>query len=181
MAEERKFAKLELGVLKFAPKNKDNIINYNLDEDLMRADGYKLYVPATLIPGRDYTNFRYEETEDEIHEVCDLVPLPTPEEMARQREEKFDREFFPTSLGYIRRTVTKADGSTADFLLDYVALIAKAVEKNLPYPIKAYDRPESFDEDIVDWEALQHDVFATEQFVLECLNQAGNDFKPINS
>lgn len=176
---ENRYAKLENGVLVFAPKNKDNIFNYDLDIEAMVADGYKQFVPATIEPGKNYTNFRYKETKTKITEICDEVPDPTPEEKAQQREAQFDKEFFPTSLGYIRRIVTKADGSKADFLLDYVALIAKAVEKNLPYPIKVYDRPESFDEDIIDWESLQHDAFANDQFINECLAQVGNDFKPI--
>lgn len=181
MAEEkRRFAKLiDENRIEFAPKNKGNIFNYDLDEELMIADGYKLYVPAELEPGKSYTNFRYKETKTQIKELCDLVPDPTPEELEEQRREQFHKEFFNTSLGYIRRTVTKANGETADFLLDYTALIAKAVEKGLNYPIITYDEPD-FTEDITDWTQYQNHVVATEQFVLECLAQAGNDFIPQN-
>lgn len=178
--EKRRFAKLiNETELEFAPKNKGNIFNYDLDEDLMRADGYKLFVPATLEPGKNYTNFRYTETATQIKELCDLVPDPTPEELYQQRYEQFHREFFNTSLGYIRRIVTKADGSTADFLLDYVSLINKAVESGLQYPIITYDEPD-FNEDVTDWTQYQHHVYATNQFILECLAQAGNDFVPVN-
>ena len=178
--EKRRFAKLiNETQLEFAPKNKGNIFNYDLDEDLMRADGYKLYVPATTEPGKSYTNFRYEETDTQIKELCDLVPDPTPEELEEQRREQFHREFFNTSLGYVRRTVTKADGTTADFLLDYISLINKAVESGLDYSIITYDEPD-FTKDITDWTQYQHYVVATNQFVLECLAQAGNDFRPVN-
>ena len=182
MSEERdRYAKLVSGVLEFAPKNKDNICNYDLDVDQMIADGYKIFVPAVIDPTREYVNFRYIETPTQIVELCDLVPEPTPEEQAQAREEEFNRSFFLTSLGYDKRIATKSDGSKADFLLDYLALISKAVDKGLQYPIITYDKPTDFSKDDIDWEALQHFVFADEQFVLECLTQVGNDFKPTNN
>ena len=177
MTDERRFAKLINKVLTFAPKNKGSIVNYYLDEDAMIADGYKLFVPAVLDPSKTYTNFRYKETATQIKELCDEVPEPTPEEMIEIRREQFHKEFFHTSLGYIRRIVTKADGTTADFLLDYVALINKAVEENIPYPIITYIEPD-FTEDVVDWTQYQVRKIANAQFILECLTQAGNDFKP---
>ena len=39
-----------------APQNKDNILNYNLDEDLMREDGYLPLVELTK-PGDDYSSY----------------------------------------------------------------------------------------------------------------------------
>ena len=40
------------------------------------------------------------------------------QEKAAKREADFDKAFFNTSLGYVRRLVTMADGSHKDFLSD---------------------------------------------------------------
>ena len=99
------------------------------------------------------------------------------EEIIAQREQQFKKEFFRTSLGWIRRKVTKADGNKADFLLDYVPAIKTALEMGLSYNIITYDKPD-FNEDVIDWTQYQHFKPANATFIQECLQQIANDFLP---
>ena len=83
-----KYAKLQNGALTFAPKNKGNILNYNLNVEEMTQDGYKPFVEAEKEEGKAY-EFSYEETENEIKEVAtEIIPEPVDEEA--QRREYFD-------------------------------------------------------------------------------------------
>jgi len=101
------------------------------------------------------------------------VPQPTAED----RERKFHREFFNTSLGYIRRSVTMADGSHKDFLSDLLPTIAIAVNLNTPVSIIAYSKPD-FTHPVADWTQYQHIETVTTQFIQECFLQLQNDFIP---
>jgi len=64
-----KYAKLINGVLYFAPENKDNIINYNLDTDRMIADGYKIFVEALRPETNRKYHIEYVEESDYIIEA----------------------------------------------------------------------------------------------------------------
>lgn len=83
------------------------------------------------------------------------IPEPTPEE----QEAEFNRQFFLTSLGYVRRSVSMKDGSHKDFLSDILPLLQVGV------PILTYTR-----------ELQQNRVLATEQFIDECKQQLLIDF-----
>ena len=176
-----KYAKLIEGRLEFAPKNKGAIVNYNLDVDQMLADGYKLFVQAEIPVTNRMYHIEYVESLDTITET--IVYDETQEEADareyRVREEKFYREFFYTCLGWVRRTVTKANGEHADFLLDYLPIIQIAAAKNLVYPLILYREPD-YTQDVTDWTQYQIKVPANEQFINECLAQVGNDFVPQN-
>ena len=101
------------------------------------------------------------------------------QEQADRRETEFNKAFFNTSLGYIRRKVTMKDDSKKDFLSDLVLSIKAGLEQGLDVKILTYDKP-PFDRDIEDWTVYQHIVSATPQFIMECLMQTSNDFLPIN-
>ena len=103
------------------------------------------------------------------------VPRPT----ALDREREFHKEFFNTSLGYIRRSVSMADGSHKDFLSDLLPTIAMAVNMNTPVSIIAYTEPD-FSEPVTDWTQYQHIETVTAQFIQECFMQLQNDFLPTN-
>ena len=103
----------------------------------------------------------------------------TEEEKAKEREAAFNKGFFNTSLGYVRRIVTMADGSHKDFLSDLLPVISLSVNAGQPVNIITYDKP-PFDHDIEDWTQYQHQVVVTAQFIQECFEQLGNDFLPIN-
>lgn len=106
----------------------------------------------------------------------------TPEYKAKEaakRETEFDKAFFNTSLGYVRRSVTMADGGHKDFLSDLLPVISMGVQAGTPVNILTYDRP-PFDHDITNWTLYQHQVVVTAQFIQECFLQLSNDFLPIN-
>lgn len=111
--------------------------------------------------------------------LSELCPHKSEEEKAREREASFDKAFFNTSLGYVRRSVTMADGSHKDFLSDLLPAISMSVQLGVSVNILTYDRP-PFDHDIDDWTEYQHKVVATPQFIQECFVQLSNDFLPIN-
>ena len=96
-----------------------------------------------------------------------------------KREADFNKAFFNTSLGYVRRAVTMADDSHKDFLSDLLPVISMGVQAGSPVNILIYDKP-PFDYDIEDWKKYQHQVVVTPQFIQECFMQLSNDFLPIN-
>ena len=109
-----------------------------------------------------------------------LVLNPNYEqEEAERREAEFNKAFFNTSLGYVRRAVTMADGSHKDFLSDLLPVISMGVQAGQAVNILAYDAP-PFDEDVKDWTEYQHQKVVTPQFITECFTQLGADFAPIN-
>lgn len=118
----------------------------------------------------------YKIVDDEVVKKSDEE---YEQEQADRREVEFNKAFFNTSLGYIRRKVTMQDGSKKDFLSDLVLSIKAGLEQGLDVKILAYDKP-SFDKDVKDWTLYQHAVSATPQFIMECLMQTSNDFLPIN-
>ena len=101
------------------------------------------------------------------------------EQQAERRETEFNKAFFNSSLGYIRRDVTLADGSHKDFLSDFVPTIQMAMSMGQTVNILTYTKP-PFDEDITDWTPYQEIKAATPQFIMECATQLCNDFLPIN-
>lgn len=98
------------------------------------------------------------------------------QEETERREAEFNKAFFNTSLGWIRRSVTMQDGSKKDFLSDLLLQIKAGLEMGIDVKIFTYDKP-SFDADVTDWELYQHEVSATPQFVAECLQQTVKDFR----
>lgn len=101
--------------------------------------------------------------EDDLYYVIsngELIQNPNYEEEKQAREdEEFNKQFFNTSLGYVRRAVTMKDGSKKDFLCDILPLLAPGV------PILTYTR-----------ELEQSQVITTEQFINECKQQMLIDF-----
>ena len=86
-----RYVKLENDELIDAPKNKGNIINYNLNIEQMILDGYKLFVPAEIPQTNRIYHMEYTETKDEIIE--ELVYNETQQEAdARQRNEDIDNK-----------------------------------------------------------------------------------------
>lgn len=121
-----------------------------------------------------------DDIEKYIYDDGEIVLDPDYEEKQKQkRKATFEKEFFQTSLGWIRRAVNMADGSTKDFLSDLLPTISMAVQMGTPVKIIAYDEPD-FTEEITDWTPYQHVEVVTAQFIQECFTQLSNDFLPIN-
>lgn len=128
-----------------------------------------------------YNLDKVEETQDEYVLDGDEYVLNDEkykEEQEQARREQFNKDFFQTSLGYIRRKVSMATGETKDFLSDLLPTISMGVQMGQPVIIIAYAEPD-FTTDIIDWEALQTQVQVNAQFVQECFMQLSNDFKPV--
>lgn len=96
-------------------------------------------------------------------------------EQTQARQEQFNKDFFLTSLGYIRRKVTMKTGETKDFLSDLLPVISMGVQSGQAVTIIAYKEPD-FTTDVVDWEALQEQKTVTAEFVQECFARLSSDF-----
>lgn len=111
-----------------------------------------------------------------------LVDLRDTEEyqewQKQQRIAEFNKEFFNTSLGYIRRSVNMKDGSHKDFLSDLLPTISMAVNMGQEVKVIAYDMPDF--EDLKPIEEYQHNETVTAQFIQECFMQLSADFFTIS-
>ena len=115
---------------------------------------------------------------ERVFKIVDITP--TTEEQAKEREEQFNKDFFNTSLGYVRRKVTMATGETKDFLSDLLPTISIGVQMGQPVTIITYNKPD-FTQEITDWTVFQNEKTVTAEFVQECFMQLSNDFKPVNN
>ena len=99
----------------------------------------------------------------------------TKEELTTLKKEQFNKDFFKTSLGYIRRKVSMATGETKDFLSDLLPSISLGLQINQNISVITYKEPD-FTKETIDWEALQEVKTIDENFVKECFIQLNNDF-----
>ena len=94
------------------------------------------------------------------------------EEELKAKEDAFNKAFFKTTLGYIRREVAMLDGTKKTFLTDMLPQLVAG------FPILAYEKPDFTEEvDILDY---QKQVFVTDEFINECKNQLIIDFYGFN-
>ena len=102
-------------------------------------------------------------------------PVPTTEE----KQTRFNKEFFNTSLGYIRRKVNMSTGETKDFLSDLLPVISIGIQSGQTIPVITYSLPD-FTQDLTTeyLETLQTVKNVTSEFVQECFLQLSNDFLP---
>lgn len=167
----------------------DGSDTYEVDELTFKADYIFAIEPNEIMADEeveiDVPDVVEEGEEQTYHKETVIVhrPIVNPDyedEQAERREAEFNKSFFLTSLGYVRRSVTMADGSHKDFLSDLLPVISMGVQSGLPVNILTYDKP-PFDEDVTDWTEYQHQVVVTAQFIQECFLQLSNDFLPINT
>lgn len=101
-------------------------------------------------------------------------------QQAQERQKEFNKEFFLTSLGYIRRKVSMSTGETRDFLFDLLPAIKESVSIGQPYPVIVYKQPDFTKEITMEYlVSLQEFKNATEQFCKECTLQIGTDFSGV--
>ena len=176
-----KYVKLIDNRIEYVPKNKGSILNYDLDIEQMLGDGYKPFVEVERPQTNRFYHIEYSETDTEISEV--IVYDETQEEADTRefnaKKEQFEREFFFTSLGYIRRQVAMKDGSHKDFLSDLLPTISMAVQMKKEVKVIAYDMPD-FAHEVTDWTQYQHNEIVTSQFIQECMLQQSADFGVAN-
>lgn len=121
----------------------------------------------------------YDNSEKYIYKDGEIIIDPDYKaKQAQARKEVFTKDFFQTSLGYVRRKVSMATGETKDFLSDLLPTISLGVQMGQPVSIITYKEPD-FTTDEIDWVALQEVKTVTAQFVQECFLQLSNDFKPV--
>ena len=84
----------------------------------------------------------------------------TEEEIQEQEQERIAKEFFNTSLGYVKRQVTMVTGDVRDFLFDIKPTLQVGV------PIITYNLDGT----------QNRGVLVTEQFLKECEKQVYYDF-----
>ena len=84
----------------------------------------------------------------------------TEQEKEEKRQQQFAKDFFNTSLGYVRRNVTMKDTSTKSFLTDILPLL----EVDVPIITYNIDGTQNLN------------VAVTEQFITECKQQVLKDF-----
>ena len=101
------------------------------------------------------------------------------QEQATKREAEFNKDFFLTSLGYIRRQVNMATDETKDFLSDLLPTISMGVTLGQEVPIITYKQPDFTQEFTLEYmESLQEVKNVTTQFIQECALQVSKDFLP---
>lgn len=101
------------------------------------------------------------------------------QEQIEARKQEFNKEFFLTSLGYIRRSVNMATGDTKDFLSDLLPTISMAVQGGQQVPIITYKEPDFTKEFTLEYmESLQEVKNVTLDFITECALQVSKDFLP---
>lgn len=83
------YVKLIEGIIEYPPKNKDNILNYNLNIALLIADGYKEFIEVERPITNRFYHIEYQENETSITEV--IVYDETQEE-ADEREAAAEAE-----------------------------------------------------------------------------------------
>ena len=99
------------------------------------------------------------------------------EEIAAQRKDSFERAFFNSSLGYIRRKVNMATGETKDFLCDLLPAISTGITLGQQIPIITYNQPDFSNDLTLEYlESLQVVKYATKEFCTECALQISTDF-----
>lgn len=112
--------------------------------------------------------------------LAEKCPMKTDEQKAQERETIFNKEFFLTSLGYIRRKVSMATGDTKDFLADLLPTISMAVQLGQEVSIITYKKPDFTKEFTLEYmESLQEIKNVTTAFVQECALQVSKDFMPV--
>ena len=117
------YIKLIDGIIQEAPKNKDNIINYNLDIEQMILDGYKLFVPAEIPQTNRIYHIEYIETKDEIIE--ELIY----DETQQQADIRETNEEIQEKLEYLHKL--KLDNFDKPYMVDSINDIMKGLEANI--------------------------------------------------
>ena len=154
----------------------NEIIDFNskyLDDDIIRVETteemYQLYL-------EDKNKIKYSSRTNKI-----ILNSKYEEQKAAEREDQFNKDFFQTSKGWVRRKVNMATGETKDFLSDLLPSITLSVNAGVEVTILVYALPDFTQEITTEYmETLQSAIIADMPFVQECLLQLGNDFKPAN-
>ena len=123
-----------------------------------------------IVENNHKKGYTIKETHISLQALAD-----TEEEIIEAKREQFNKDFFLTSLGYIRRKVTMQTGETKDFLSDLLPVISLGVSNGQVVNIITYKEPD-FTQKEVDWTTLQEVKVATVEFINECFARLSSDF-----
>ena len=163
------------------------MINYYIEQDnqIVLLDENKSRLENTLSFMPQYQGLEIKETERPLvlsEDGTYYVFADTDEylqEQAQKRKALFNQEFFQTSLGYIRRNVNMANGSTKDFICDIVPALQAGLSQGKATPIITYKEPDFTQEATLEYmESLQEVKQITADFLQECALQLSKDFLP---
>lgn len=73
------------------PQNKDNIINYNLNIDLLIRDGYKPLIPAEY-PGDQEIRMYHIEYQNNPDDIAEIIVFDETQEEAEERVARLKKE-----------------------------------------------------------------------------------------
>lgn len=105
------------------------------------------------------------------------IDIISEKEEEQQKQEQFEKEFFKTSLGWIRRKVTMKDGSVKDFLSDLLLPVKAGLDMGQNVDVITYKTPDFSQQLTIEYlKSLQEIKSATELFIKECLFQTVKDF-----
>lgn len=147
----------------------------NASNEPINKQGIKSY----LVEEQVYYNYlsdenRYIVQNNKIVEDPDYM-----DKIKNKRETGFKEQFFETSLGWIRREPTLADGTKDNFLNNNLPLFAIALTtgQTVVLPI-AYQLPDFTKELTEDYmQSLQiKNQNITQQFIIECMQVKMTDF-----
>ena len=144
------------------------------------AFAYEIENPICVVTSDVWEQYAGTDKWDIVDGVfTDITDTPEyKDEKEAEREAQFKKEFFNTSLGWIRRSVSMKDGSKKDFLGELLMPIKAGLELGQEVIIITYRQPD-FSEDVTDWTQYQDRKQATPQFIQDCLNQIVIDFNGI--
>lgn len=127
----------------------------------------------------DFAGLEIKETERPIENFQFADTEEYKQEKAQKRQGEFEKEFFLTSLGYIRRNVNMSNGSTKDFICDIVPALTNGLALGIATPIITYKQPDFTQEFTLEYmESLQEIKPVTAEFLKECSLQLAADFMP---
>ena len=103
------------------------------------------------------------------------------ERMKIYRKSIFEKEFFKTSQGWIRRKVNMSNGEVKDFLSDLLLQIKIGLEFNQEIKIITYKTPD-FSVELTDSyiQSLQEKKLVSDSLIKECLDQIAKDWNGIS-
>lgn len=154
---------------------------------------YKLAKPCSDVERADFIvkynhqgGLQIEETDEAIFALLENEVLKDGEpvenenyqnELIEKRRNSFEKEFFKTSLGWIRRKVNMKDGSKKDFLSDLLLQIKAGLELGQEVSLITYLEPD-FSQNITEeyMIEMQERKLANTEFIQECLVQTVKDF-----
>ena len=131
---------------------------------LFDEDKHKLQDTLAFMP--QYKDLNINETNKNIINFNGEIYFEDDIELIQEREMRFEKEFFETSLGWVRRDVKMQDDPIRDLLSDILPLLQVGI------PVLTYQKPD-FIEVI---EPVQNKVIVTEEFINECKQQVLKDF-----